>query len=270
MMAMTTRSSIRVKPGRRAVGPSSSSPDAAHGFSPGGARLLRPIARPSSVLRRGPELKTRIRILMDHDDLILPRHHRMDGKRGRHLAGHSARRPARSSERPALPLPPLRPAPSAGPGVGPDGLVGRGSGAVVPAVERRSLSTSKPDRPSGLLRKAAGPTGSRLTGDRRPRPLSVGHPGQRIQLQQRVDVAGLTLFASDARPGARLTPPRERMATALPPAWPLRSPSIRRPRLSCKPDGGRPSTWSCTFLVRANGFLGMRTTVSFARRTSRS
>ena len=62
----------------------------------------------------------------------------------------------------------------------------------------------------------------------------------------------------------RVTPPRARMAIALLPGWPLRSPSISRPTLSCKPDGGTPSTWSCTFLVRANAFLGMRVTVSVA------
>ena len=40
------------------------------------------------------------------------------------------------------------------------------------------------------------------------------------------------------------TPPLERMATALPPGWPLAPPSINRPKLSFRPEGGAPSIWS--------------------------
>jgi hypothetical protein len=34
------------------------------------------------------------------------------------------------------------------------------------------------------------------------------------------------------------------MATALPPGWPLAPPSINRPKLSFRPEGGAPSIWS--------------------------
>ncbi len=55
---------------------------------------------------------------------------------------------------------------------------------------------------------------------------------------------------------AMAAPPRERMATALPPAVPLWSPSINRPEPSWRPAGGCPLIWSWTGSVTANGLLG--------------
>src|SRR5262249_57694236 len=59
-------------------------------------------------------------------------------------------------------------------------------------------------------------------------------------------------------------PVRERMATALPPGVPLRSPSMNRPEPSWRPAGGCPLIWSWTGLVTANGLLGISVTVSLA------
>ncbi len=64
--------------------------------------------------------------------------------------------------------------------------------------------------------------------------------------------------------GFKVTPVRRITATAFPPAVPLFSPSISWPELSCKPEGADPLIVSWTGLVRANAFLGMSVTVSFA------
>ncbi len=64
--------------------------------------------------------------------------------------------------------------------------------------------------------------------------------------------------------GYKVTPVRRITTTAFPPAVPLSSPSISRPELSRKPDGGVPLIVSWTGLVRANAFLGVSVTVSFA------
>ena len=61
-----------------------------------------------------------------------------------------------------------------------------------------------------------------------------------------------------------VAPPRRSKATALPPGVPLWSPSIRRPRLSCRPDGGWPLMRSWTGLVSAKGFFGVSVTVFLA------
>ena len=64
--------------------------------------------------------------------------------------------------------------------------------------------------------------------------------------------------------GFKVTPLRRITATAFPPAVPLSSPSISWPELSCKPEGDVPLIVSSTGLVRANAFLGVSVTVSFA------
>ena len=53
-------------------------------------------------------------------------------------------------------------------------------------------------------------------------------------------------------------------ATAFPPAVPSLLPSISRPEVSCRPEGDVPLIVSSTGLVRANAFLGVSVTVSFA------
>jgi len=60
------------------------------------------------------------------------------------------------------------------------------------------------------------------------------------------------------------TPPRERAVKAFPPGWPLPSPSISRPKLSIRPEGGTPSTWSWAGLESENGFVGVSVTVLLA------
>ena len=78
-------------------------------------------------------------------------------------------------------------------------------------------------------------------------------------------VAAFMLLGALADPStAKVGVLREIIILALLPACPLPAPSISRPELSSKPDGGSPLTWSCTFLVKANGFLGKIATVSFA------
>ena len=64
--------------------------------------------------------------------------------------------------------------------------------------------------------------------------------------------------------GFKVTPLRRIKATAFDPAAPSWSPSMNRPKLSCKPKGAIPRIVSSTALVSANAFLGVRVTVSFA------
>lgn len=61
-----------------------------------------------------------------------------------------------------------------------------------------------------------------------------------------------------------MTPVRRIRATAFPPAVPVSSPSINWPELSCRPEGGIPLIVSSTGLLRANAFLVVSVTVSFA------
>ena len=75
--------------------------------------------------------------------------------------------------------------------------------------------------------------------------------------------ARLTLVGAGAT-GFKVTPVRRITATAFPPAVPLSSPSISWPEVSCKPEGDVPLIVSSTGLVRANAFLGVSVTVSFA------
>src|SRR5262249_41133510 len=64
-----------------------------------------------------------------------------------------------------------------------------------------------------------------------------------------------------------VAPLRRNMATALPPGKPLRSPSITRPRVSCRPEGGWAVMGSWTGLLRANGsWFGMHCASSRTRR----
>ena len=48
------------------------------------------------------------------------------------------------------------------------------------------------------------------------------------------------------------------------PGWPLWSPSMSRPKRSCKPEGGLPLIESCTGFASENALLGVSSAVSFA------
>ena len=60
-------------------------------------------------------------------------------------------------------------------------------------------------------------------------------------------------------------PPRERMATALPPGVPLWSSSINRPEPSWRPAEDCPLIWSRTGFEMANGRIGVSVTVPSGR-----
>jgi hypothetical protein len=64
--------------------------------------------------------------------------------------------------------------------------------------------------------------------------------------------------------GFKVTPARRINATEFPLAIPLLAPSISRPEVSCKPEGGVPLIVSSTGLERLNAFVGMSVTVLFA------
>ena len=74
----------------------------------------------------------------------------------------------------------------------------------------------------------------------RTRSLSVAYRRTR-EVREGPTTMGLSRSDASARIASTtliVTPPRPSTATAFPPGWPSRSPSISRPPLSCSPDGG--------------------------------
>src|SRR5689334_17813377 len=86
--------------------------------------------------------------------------------------------------------------------------------------------------------------------------LGVGNPGVRM-------VTGV-VNSDGGKTGSMVTRLPRIKPTASPPAVPSRLPSISRPELSSRPDGDVPSIVTSTALLRANGFLRVRVTVSVA------